>query len=81
VRCLWVTSVVLATQEADIRSIVIQSQPISKKTLHKKRAFGVIQGVGPELKPQYHKKKKKSTEQYVARTKIFKFSIENLKLL
>jgi hypothetical protein len=26
--------------------------------LHKKRAGGVAQGIGPEFKPQYHKKKK-----------------------
>jgi hypothetical protein len=29
------------------------------KNLHKKRAGGVAQGVGPEFKPQYWKKKKK----------------------
>jgi hypothetical protein len=40
--------VVIATQEADIRTS-------SKKTLHKKKAGGVAQGVGPEFKPQYHK--------------------------
>jgi hypothetical protein len=32
--------------------------PISKTPI-KKRAGGVAQGVGPEFKPQYHKKKKK----------------------
>jgi hypothetical protein len=31
--------------------------PHLKKTLHKKRAGGVAQGVGPELELQYHKKK------------------------
>jgi hypothetical protein len=32
-----------------------------KRTYHKKkRAGGVAQGVGPEFKPQYHKKKKDS---------------------
>jgi hypothetical protein len=31
--------------------------PISKKTITKKRAGVVVQGVGPELKPQYCKKK------------------------
>jgi hypothetical protein len=31
---------------------------ISKKTLHKNRAFGVAQSESPEFKPQYHKKKK-----------------------
>jgi hypothetical protein len=32
--------------------------PISKNA-SQKRADGVAQGVGPEFKPQYHKKKKK----------------------
>jgi hypothetical protein len=32
--------------------------PISKKTLHQKRAGGVAQGVGPEFKFQCGKKKK-----------------------
>jgi hypothetical protein len=27
--------------------------PILKKTLHKNRASGMAQGVGPEFKPQY----------------------------
>jgi hypothetical protein len=36
-------------------------RPYLKKTLHKKdRSGGVAQGEGPEFKPQYHKKKKKS---------------------
>jgi hypothetical protein len=33
-----------------------------KKTHHKERAGGVAQGVGPEFKPQYCKKKKKKTK-------------------
>jgi hypothetical protein len=33
-----------------------------KKTHHKKSSDGVAQGVGPEFKPQYHKKKKKKKE-------------------
>jgi hypothetical protein len=33
-------------------------RPYLEKTLHK-RAGGVAQGVGPEFKPQYRKKKKK----------------------
>jgi hypothetical protein len=32
--------------------------PHLEKTLHKKWAGGVAQGVGPEFRPQYHKKKK-----------------------
>jgi hypothetical protein len=35
---------------------------ISKKPFAK-RAGGVAQGVGPEFKPQYHKKKKKKKNQ------------------
>jgi hypothetical protein len=56
-------SVILATQEAEIRRIVVQSQSwanslrdlILKKTITK-RAGGVVQGIGPQLKPQYRKK-------------------------
>jgi hypothetical protein len=33
---------------------------IPQKTLHKKQADGVAQGVAPEFKPQYQKKKKSS---------------------
>jgi hypothetical protein len=54
--------IILATQEAEIKSIVVQSQPgqitldtLSQKTLHKKiknRAGGGAQGEGPEFKPQ-----------------------------
>jgi hypothetical protein len=34
------------------------ARPFLEKIHHKKRAGGVAQGVGPEFKPQYHKKKK-----------------------
>jgi hypothetical protein len=60
----WLTRVILATQEAEIRKIVVRNQPgqivcgtLSQKTLHKIRAGGVAQGVGPEFKPQYCKNK------------------------
>jgi hypothetical protein len=56
----WLTFVILATQEAEIRRIVAQSQhreivqeTLSQKLLTQKRAGGVAQGVGPEFKPQY----------------------------
>jgi hypothetical protein len=50
--------VILATQQAEIRRIKVQSQakqivqqdPILK-THHKNRAGGVAQGEGPEFKP------------------------------
>jgi hypothetical protein len=59
----WLTPIILATQEAEISRIVVQSQlrqivpqTLSRKTLHKNRAGGVAQGEGPEFKPQYLKK-------------------------
>jgi hypothetical protein len=33
-------------------------ETLSWKTLHKNRAGGMAEGVGPEFKPQYKKKKK-----------------------
>jgi hypothetical protein len=63
---LGVTSVTLATQEAEIRRIAVQNLPwqvlhetVSQKTLHKNRTGGVAQGEGPELKPQYQNRQKK----------------------
>jgi hypothetical protein len=60
--CLWLMLIVLVTQEAEIRRIMVQSQPrelvretLSRKTLHKNRAGGVAQGEGTEFKPQYCK--------------------------
>jgi hypothetical protein len=58
----WLTPVILATQEAEISRIVVQSQSRQivcktlsqkKKKKSQKRAGGVAQGVGPEFKPQY----------------------------
>jgi hypothetical protein len=55
----------LATQEAKIRKISVQSQhgqivlkTISQKYPSQKRADGVAQGIGHEFKSQYYKKKK-----------------------
>jgi hypothetical protein len=63
--CRWLTPVILATQEAEIRKIVFQSQPgqIEKKNPSPKRAGG-LQGVGPEFKLQYHKNKTKQHFQF-----------------
>jgi hypothetical protein len=51
---------VLAAQEAEIRRIMIQSQPgkivhetLFQKTLHKNRVGGVAQGEYPEFMLQY----------------------------
>jgi hypothetical protein len=57
--------VILATQEAEIRRVTVQSQPgkivprdpILKNLSQKNRAGGVAQGESPEFKPQYCKKK------------------------
>jgi hypothetical protein len=70
-RCQWLIPVILATQEAEIRRIKVESQPrqivnetLSLKTLHKKkkkkknRDGRVAQCESPKLKPQNRKKKK-----------------------
>jgi hypothetical protein len=53
---------ILATQGAEIKRIVVQSQPgqkgvnpTLKKLHHKNRSGGVTQGVGTEFKFQYRK--------------------------
>jgi hypothetical protein len=58
-RCQWLTPIILTIQEAEIRRIMVQSQPrqivhetLCKKNIYilsEKRAGGVAQGVGPEF--------------------------------
>jgi hypothetical protein len=62
----WLTTVVLATQEADIRRIAVLGQPgqtvhetLSLKNPSEKRAGGMAQGAGPKFKPSFQQKKKK----------------------
>jgi hypothetical protein len=63
--CQWLMPIILATREAEIRRVVVRSKPgqTVQETLtqknSQKRPGRVAQGVGPELKPQYHKKKQK----------------------
>jgi hypothetical protein len=61
-RCWWLTPVILPIQEAEDhgwKPVLPNSSkdPISKKTLHRKMAGGVAQGVDPELKSHTAKKK------------------------
>jgi hypothetical protein len=68
-RAQGLTSVIPATQEAEIRTLFL-SQPEAnssakthfEKNTSQKRADGVAQDVGSEFKPQYHQKKKKEKE-------------------
>jgi hypothetical protein len=48
-------------KDCDLKPVWANSlwDPISKKILHKNRAGGVAQDVGPDFKPQHHKKKGK----------------------
>jgi hypothetical protein len=75
--------VTLATQEAEIRRIVVWNQPgqiacqtlfkKKKKKHHKKRTGGVAQGLGPEFKPQLKKKSQSQVEGLMGE-EIFSFS-------
>jgi hypothetical protein len=64
ISCRWFTPIIPATQEAEIRRILVRSQPgqivprdpISKIPITKKGLGGMAQGVGPEFKSQYCKK-------------------------
>jgi hypothetical protein len=66
----WLMPVILVTQEAEIRRIVVQSQPkqivletLPQKNPSQQRAGGVAQGVDTAFKPQYLKKKKKERKE------------------
>jgi hypothetical protein len=54
----WLTPVILAAQEAEIRRIIIQSKQF-EKTHHRKGLVEWLKVVGPDVKSQYCKKKKK----------------------
>jgi hypothetical protein len=69
----WLTPIILATQKAEIRMIMVQSQPRQivsarpslKKPFTKIGAGEVAQGDSPEFKSQYRKKKnKKKTSEF-----------------
>jgi hypothetical protein len=63
--CQWLPPVIVATEEAESRKIVVQSQPrqIGQETLFRKypsqkRAGRVAEGLSPEFKSSTAKKKK-----------------------
>jgi hypothetical protein len=71
----WLTPIILATQEAEIWRIEVQSQSgqivqetLSQKHLTEKKGWWMVQGLGPEFKSQYSKKKKKRREPYQAQS-------------
>jgi hypothetical protein len=62
-RCQWFTPVILATQEAEIRRIMVQKQlvrPSLEKTHHIKRAGGVAQGEALSSSPSTEGKNKQT---------------------
>jgi hypothetical protein len=71
-RCWRLKPVILATQEAEIRSITVRSQPQANssrdpisKNPSQKRACRVAQGVGPEFNPPKTAKKQKYNGCYI----------------
>jgi hypothetical protein len=73
--------VIIAIQEAEIRRIVVQSQPWAnsswdpiplKKNPSQKRTGGVAQGIGSEFKPQYQKTNKQTNKQKNPQKKVTK---------
>jgi hypothetical protein len=54
-------------EDHSLKSAQANRNPILKKPISKKRAGGVAQGVGPEFKLLYQKKKKKR-EDYTEKT-------------
>jgi hypothetical protein len=72
--CRWLSPATLATQEAEIWRIGVRSQPrqivrktLSRKNPSQKRAGGVAEGVGPELKPHYCKTNKQTKPAWLRR--------------
>jgi hypothetical protein len=68
----WLTPTILGTQEAEIRRIAVGSQPgqivhetLSQKHPSQRKGWWSDRGVGPEFKPQYHKKTKQNPAVFI----------------
>jgi hypothetical protein len=48
-------------EDCDSKPAQIVGDPASKNPITKRLKCGVAQGVGPEFKPQHHKKKRKKS--------------------
>jgi hypothetical protein len=55
VRCQWLTLVILATQEAESRRILVRSQP--RQIVCEKKKSPKVGSVGPEFKSTKKKRK------------------------
>jgi hypothetical protein len=92
-RCQWLTPVILATQEAEIREDHSLKPALAnsswypstkkKKKRKKKEGWWRAQGKGSEFKPQYCKKKKKFVQVHIDiqdvryNVSLFKFHLSN----
>jgi hypothetical protein len=71
-------AVILTAKEAETRKMVVQSQPkqivcktLSQKTPLRKRVVVQVQGISPEFKTQYCKKKKRYVSSIPSFIRVF----------
>jgi hypothetical protein len=57
--------------QSQLGEIVRKTLPILKKLIRKKEAGGVAEGISPELKAPYGRKKKKKPKSYLLKILLF----------